>query len=72
MSGYRLELGVAGLDERLELAAVDDNAARRQALLAMGDLLRDHAIQGVYGATVDLVLFNAAGGRIYEVHVAAA
>ena len=72
MSGYRLELGVAGVDERLELTAEDDNAARRQALLTMGDMLRDQAIRGVYGARVNLVLFNAGGGRLYEVHVAAA
>ena len=72
MSGYRLELDVAGVDERLELTAADDNAARREALLTMGDLLRDQAIRGDYGASVDLVLFNAVGRRVYEVHVAAA
>lgn len=71
MSGYRLELDVSGVDERLKLAAEDDNAARRQALLTMGDLLRDDAIRGVYGVSLDLVLFDGAGGRIYEVHVAA-
>lgn len=71
MSGYRLELDVSGVDERLQLAAEDDNAARRQALLTMADLLRDNAILGVHSASLDLVLFDAAGGRIYEVHVAA-
>lgn len=62
MSGYRLELDVSGVDERLQLAAEDDNAARRQALLTMGDLLRDDAIRGVYGVSLDLVLFDGAGG----------
>jgi hypothetical protein len=70
MSGYRLKLGVAGVDERLQLTAVDDNAARRQALLAMGDMLRDQAFRGDYGTDLDLVLLNAGGDVVYEVHVA--
>lgn len=72
MRGYRLELDVAGVEERLQLTAADDDAARRQALLATGDILRDQAFDGDYGANVDLVVLNAGGDVVYEVHVATA
>lgn len=72
MSGYQLELGVSGVDERLHLTAADDNAARRQALLTMGDMLRDQAFRGDYGAELDLVLLNSGGDVVYQVHVAVA
>ncbi|MBA4808523.1 hypothetical protein [Brevundimonas sp.] len=72
MTGYRLQLGVAGLDERLEFMAADDNAARREALLTLGDLLRDQALRGVYSARLDLVLFDAGDSVVYQAHVAAA
>lgn len=71
MSPYEIELGVSGVGERMPLSAEDDNAARREALLTMGDLLRDHAIDGVYTAALDLTLFSDSGRLVYEVHVAA-
>lgn len=71
MSGYRLELGVADVKERLELTAEDDNAARRQALLTVGDLLRDYALRGVVDARLTLALFDTDGARIYALEVAA-
>lgn len=71
MSGYRLELDVADVKERLELTAEDDNAARRQALLTVGDLLRDYALRGVVDARLTLALFDTDGARIYALEVAA-
>ncbi|OGN50955.1 MAG: hypothetical protein A2352_13240 [Caulobacterales bacterium RIFOXYB1_FULL_67_16] len=71
MSGYRLELGVADVKERLELTAEDDNAARRQALLTVGDLLRDYALRGGVDARLTLALFDTDGARIYALEVAA-
>lgn len=71
MSAYRIELGVAGIGERLQLLADDDNAARQQALLTMGDLLRDQAINGVFTTALDLALFSDSGRLVYEVHIAA-
>ena len=72
MTRYRLELGHGEADERLELTAEDDNAARREALLTMGDVLRDQAFGGSYTTRLDLSLFREDGGVVYKVHVAAA
>lgn len=71
MSGYRLELDVADVKERLELTAEDDNAARRQALLTVGDLLRDYALRGVVDARLTLALFDEDGARLYSLEVSA-
>ncbi len=71
MSGYRLELDVADVKERLELTAEDDNAARRQALLTVGDLLRDYALRGVVDARLTLSLFDENGARLYSLEVLA-
>ncbi|WP_201462500.1 DUF6894 family protein [Brevundimonas aurantiaca] len=71
MRKYRLKIGVAGMEERLQLMAGDDNAARCEALLAVGDLIRDHALKGVHQTAFTLVLFQDGGSPIYEVRVAA-
>ena len=71
MRKYRLKIGVAGMEERLQLMAGDDNAARCEALLAVGDLILDHALKGVHQTAFTLVLFHDAGPPIYEVRVAA-
>lgn len=71
MSGYRLELGVSGDSESLELTAMDDNAAKRQALLTLGDLMRDQALGGTYAVDLRLALFRENGVLIYEARVAA-
>ncbi|MFN3778843.1 MAG: DUF6894 family protein [Brevundimonas aurantiaca] len=71
MRKYRLKIGVAGMEERLQLMAEDDNAARCEALLAVGDLIRDHALKGLHQTVFTLVLFEDTGSPIYEVRVAA-
>lgn len=71
MSAYRLELRLEGVGEHLELRADDDNAARRQALLALSDLLRDRAILGVYEVHAELKLFDGDDALIHLASVVA-
>lgn len=71
-SHYRFEVIGIGAQEPIDLQAEDDNAARRQALLTISDLLRDAAIQADTDLAITLRLSDSDRSALYEVTVEAA
>ncbi|MBD3837878.1 hypothetical protein [Brevundimonas sp.] len=65
MSEYTLEMQIGGNTERLPLTAADDVAARRQALSAVSDVVRDAALNGAFVIRLTVALTDGRGALIY-------